>query len=110
MKKSRLKLSDVSQVIPTPHQDCAFCENRRPFDLPDEILDAVRGERLVIFAGSGISTESRLVFPYTLYDDVKSQLHGSPAAKMSFLEVMTEFCNRADGRRSLLQQIKGRFD
>ena len=54
--------------------ECAICKNHHPFDIPTELMEALREKRLVIFAGAGISTEGKLVFPFTLYDDVRGEL------------------------------------
>jgi hypothetical protein len=64
----------------------------------------------VIFAGAGISTENKTVFPYTLYDEIKAELKIDAAAAVPFSTVMEKYCAQADGRALLLQKIHERFE
>lgn len=97
-----------------PNCDCAYCKNDLPFDLPQEIIDATLNGNLVIFAGAGISTETKLVFKETLYEDVLFDLieaNNEPKKELDFPSLMTEFCRiNKNGRQKLLQKIKFRFD
>jgi NAD-dependent SIR2 family protein deacetylase len=81
----------------------------KPFLLPKEILDAAVKKQLVIFAGAGVSTEGRRVFPTTLYDEIKRDLGMQGSTSISFPALVSEFC-RKFGRRALVQKIKHRFD
>jgi len=88
--------------------DCVVCRNNREFDShPDLISDFATG-RVTIFAGSGISTESRNVLQFTLYDDVAAELNstGSPP---SFPDLMEQYCAQPNGRLKLLSKIRNRF-
>jgi NAD-dependent SIR2 family protein deacetylase len=89
--------------------DCEICRLKRPFALPKEILDAAVKERLVIFAGAGISTEGRKVFPTTLYEEIKRDLEIADSAAISFPNLMSDFCQKRD-RKVLMRKIKHRFD
>ncbi len=60
--------------------NCAYCRNNRDFDLPQEIINSLLKGNLVIFAGSGISTEGLNVFPYNFYDDIAMELDIFPYA------------------------------
>jgi hypothetical protein len=65
---------------------------------------------VVIFAGAGVSTENRAVFPYTLYQDVCGEL-GIPHDKgPAFPDVMSSYCGQPDGRAKLLRKIKDRLE
>ncbi len=88
---------------------CYFCRKSLPFDLSDHLFESFRKGDLVLFAGSGISTERTPVFPFTLYEDVCGDLNIKPDSGLSFPEVMTKFCEQPDGRTKLLQKIKERF-
>lgn len=88
--------------------DCEICRLKRQFVLPKEILTAVVKKQLVIFAGAGVSTEGRKVFPTTLYEEIKNDL-GIQDSAINFPNLMSEFC-RKRGRRALIQKIKHRFD
>jgi hypothetical protein len=43
--------------------ECECCRNRRPFTMPDTVVHACLKNDLVVFAGAGVSTESRSVLP-----------------------------------------------
>lgn len=88
--------------------DCEICRLKRPFVLPKEILAAVAKKQLVIFAGAGVSTEGRNVFPTSLYEEIKRDLEMQDSA-IDFPHLMSEFC-RKRSRKELLQKIKHRFD
>ena len=40
---------------------CAYCDDRA-FEVPKDIIEAIKNENLVIFAGAGISTEGKNVY------------------------------------------------
>jgi len=90
---------------------CAICKHDHDFDMPEDVLDAARTNRLVVFAGAGISTEVPTVMPYTFYDEIARQLGKDPKTiTTSFPALMSEYCKQPNGRRKLLQAIKARFD
>jgi NAD-dependent SIR2 family protein deacetylase len=86
-----------------------MCALRKPFVLPKEIVDAAENHKLVIFAGAGVSTESRLVFGHTLYRDIREELQISDRKKIIFPDLMSLYCKRKS-RRMLIHKIKSRFD
>lgn len=63
----------------------------------------------VIFAGAGISTESKNILPVTFYEEVAKELNLLDS-NLSFPELMEEYCKLPDGRRRLIQKIQKRFD
>lgn len=71
---------------------CLDCRNNIPFELPQPILNACLEGKLVIFAGAGISTEGRNVFPFTLYDDLKAELNIK--SEIPFPTLMTRFVEK----------------
>lgn len=77
--------------------------------MPNGLLDAFLNGDVVIFAGAGISTENKLTFPYTLYDDVISELSESDLSDLKFPQVMTKY-EALKGRLNLIEKIKARFD
>jgi hypothetical protein len=87
---------------------CAVCGEDHPFDLPPELLKAALGNKLVVFAGAGISTESRRSMGDTFADRIRTELDDT-AASLSFPELMSAY-QRQFGRPQLLQQISARFD
>lgn len=86
---------------------CAFCCNN-DFELPEDIITAIKEEKLVIFAGAGISTEGKNVYKYSLYSDVNDELGENNSN--SFPKLMTMYCNLPNGRRKLINKIMERFD
>jgi SIR2-like domain len=88
---------------------CFFCSKKLPFDLNEQLFESFKTGNLVLFAGSGISTECPEVFPFTLYDDVCADLRMKPDNGLGFPELMSRFCKQTNGRSKLLQKIKNRF-
>lgn len=89
--------------------NCLACRAARPFDMPDQLSRACIDGDLVVFAGSGVSTESPMVMPITFYDHICAELGIDPAGGMPFPEVMSHF-EKARGRIALLEEIKRRLD
>lgn len=87
---------------------CSDCGGDHPFELPPELLKAALKKKLVIFAGAGVSTESRRVFPQTFAEEIAGELGGTVGDR-TFPEVMTSYEDKF-GRRQLLQRIWHRFD
>jgi SIR2-like domain len=75
--------------------------------MPERIVDACLKNDLVVFAGAGVSTESRLVLPWTIYSEAAAEVGSAKGA--AFPSVMSAFQAR-HGRAELLQLIKRRFD
>jgi len=89
--------------------DCAVCANNIDFELPEAIVRAAKHGGLTIFAGAGVSTESRLVYPTTLYEELKSVLEWDPEDNPSFPRVMSAYEERF-GRRQLISEIAERLE
>lgn len=90
---------------------CVSCQNNLPFDLPKEIINSTIEGNLVIFAGAGISTETKKIFKETLYEDVLYDLDDELNKELDFPSLMSLYCkSNINGRQKLLQKIKSRFD
>src|SRR5438093_7931612 len=89
---------------------CLICRLEKPFRMPEEIVQALYERKLVLFAGAGISSESRQAFPYSLVDTIKSRLGISASEKTSFPKLMSRYCSPPRGRRALYQVVKERLD
>jgi NAD-dependent SIR2 family protein deacetylase len=87
---------------------CLECKNKVSFELPQPIINACLEGKLVVFAGAGISTEGKNIFPFTLYDDIRGELNIKN--DILFPTLMTKFVNRTHDKRLLLQKIKQRID
>jgi len=87
-----------------------YCQNKIDFDLPDHLLNDLLLGNVAIFAGSGISTETKNVLPDTLYDSIAIDLGYKKRPYKPFPEIMAEYCSQPNGRIKLLSEIKKRFD
>lgn len=87
--------------------ECAICSQNKPFDMPKEIVDAAIKGNLVVFCGSGISTEGKNVLPYSFYSSIRSELNVDE--DLSFCELMQRYCAMPNGRKNLLNRIHERF-
>ena len=76
---------------------CALCGNNKSFNMPDEIIESVKNEELILFCGAGISTESKNVLPISFYMDILNFLNDKYSlgltTNISFSELMSTFCN-----------------
>lgn len=88
--------------------DCEDCRNKHDFELPKDIISDLELGKIAIFAGAGISTESKRVLRFTLYDDVAWEL-GYNQCDLQFPELMQEYCNQINGRIKLLEKIRKRL-
>jgi len=94
----------------SPNEYCEICKDFHDFVLPDDLFEALMRNELVIFAGAGVSTENKKVFPYTLYEDIIEEL-GYPANKdLPFSKVMSEYCKKTGGKQELINRIRTRID
>ena len=78
------------------------------FELPLPLLDAACNGSLVLFAGAGISTENRLAYPVSFYDEIRSEIRLKE--ELPFKEVMDRYCAQPNGRARLLNTVRRRFD
>lgn len=67
------------------------------------------GGNVTVFAGAGISTETRNVLKATFYESVAAEI-GKSDPYPAFPELMEEYCRQPNGRLKLLKKIKERFD
>ena len=88
--------------------ECAICKSNKPFEMPNEIVEAAIEGNLVLFCGAGISTESKNVLPYSFYTSIKSEL--SVDEDLSFSQLMQRYCEQPNGRKKLLNSIRKRFE
>ncbi len=89
--------------------DCVICKNNHEFEIGDELMGELLGGNVTVFAGAGISTETRNVLKSTFYESVAAEIgKGNPFP--AFPELMEEYCGQPNGRLKLLNKIKERFD
>ena len=83
--------------------------------MPEEIVESVLKNNLVLFCGAGISTESKSVFPESFYTNVLRDIEYKTNKKVdldtSFSRLMSLYIDTfPNGRRKLLNKIKEKFD
>lgn len=88
--------------------ECEICKNNKPFELPEEIVEATINGDLVLFCGAGISTEGKIVLPFSFYESIKEDLNIKDD-KISFSCLMQKYCDKPNGRKKLLKKIWNRF-
>lgn len=91
---------------------CELCKHNKEFDIPEDLIKALLRGELVIFAGAGVSTEKSDAFPVSLYEDVAQELSlDSSKIGLTFSDLMSRYVKEVeDGRRKLLQKIRGRIE
>lgn len=87
---------------------CELCKNAHGIDINSDLVTDLLAGNVTIFAGAGISTESRLVLKNTFYEQILQEV-GAKRANLAFPELMEMYCLAPNGRIKLLQQIAGRF-
>ena len=93
------------------HCECMICKNNKNFDMPEEIIESVLKNNLVLFCGAGISTESKSVFPESFYTSILREIKDKTNKKVdldaSFSRLMSLYIDTfPNGRRKLLNKIK----
>ncbi len=91
------------------NEDCAVCKNHYEFEMPEEIVESIKDGNLVIFAGAGISTEGRGVFPRSLYSEIALEM-GKVNPEESFSTLMEEYTSKPNGRIKLIRKFLDRLD
>lgn len=86
---------------------CVLCALQIDFDLDTHLLSEIEKHNCVIFAGSGISTETQGTHPNTLYEQLKFE--ADEDSDLSFPELVDRYESRPNGRQSLIELIKERF-
>lgn len=88
---------------------CVMCRDQRDFAVPDHLMKQLTSRNAVIFAGAGVSTEARTVFPWTFYEEIHEALALPAADRPQFPKLMSLYCKRPDGRRELLEKFRSRL-
>jgi len=89
--------------------ECEVCKYDLEFELSDELLADFLGGQVTVFAGAGISTESKKVLNATLREAVAGELEVDPSS-LTFPDLMDKYCDQPNGRFKLLKTIKERFE
>ena len=110
MKKSIFPDNQIKTQKESSKDYCDICKNYHDFEFPEDLFEAFVNHDVVIFAGAGISTENRNIFPTTLYEDILAENKNPDDEVSSFSKVMSEFCKKKGGRRQLIERITERID
>lgn len=89
--------------------DCVLCKNNHEFEIGDELMSELLGGNVTVFAGAGISTETKNVLKTTFYESVAAEIDKDDPYP-TFPELMEEYCRQPNGRLKLLNKIRERFD
>ena len=81
--------------------DCVLCKNNHEFAIGDELMGELLGGNVTVFAGAGISTETRNVLKTTFYESVADEI-GKGEPYPTFPDLMEEYCRQPNGRLKLL--------
>ena len=110
MKKSIFPDNQIKTQKESSKDYCDICKNYHDFEFPEDLFEAFVNHDVVIFAGAGISTENRNIFPTTLYEDILAENKNRDDEVSSFSKVMSEFCKKKGGRRQIIERITERID
>ena len=88
--------------------ECAICSLKIDFDLDKHLLHEIENGRCVIFAGSGISTETRGAHSFSFYKQIANLVDSDETEP--FWKLIDKFEDQPNGRQKLIEQIRGRFD
>lgn len=86
---------------------CAICALNIDFEIDDHLLGEIEKHNCVIFAGSGISTETSDTHPDTFYGTLK--YHAKVEEDLEFWEMVDRFESQPNGRQKFIELIKNRF-
>jgi len=100
-----IKLNKMGQKM---NCDCETCKNNKNFKVPKELINDFLYGKVAIFAGSGISTESKNVLKFTFYEEIASEIDQIDSS-LTFPDLMEEYCKLPNGRLMLFEKIRSRF-
>lgn len=89
--------------------DFIKCCHKNNVEIDDYLFQQIFDEKIAIFAGAGISTESKFVYPVSFYDQIANELNMLDQ-NLSFPELMEKYEAQTDGRIRLIKKIQERFD
>lgn len=75
--------------------------------MDDHLLSEIEKHNCVIFAGAGISTETRGTHPNTLYDQLRHETKSTDYP--TFWDLIDRFETQPNGRQKIIELVKSRF-
>lgn len=88
--------------------ECAICALKLEFELDEHLLEEIENGRCVIFAGSGISTETSGAHSFSFYQQIANLVECG--GNETFWELIDKFEDQPNGRQKLIEQIRERFE
>lgn len=82
---------------------CELCKHSHAIEIPPDLVKDLLAGRVTVFAGAGISTESRTVLKRTFYEEILLDV-GPIGLNSSFPDLMTLYCEKPNGRINLLEK------
>lgn len=86
---------------------CAICALKIDFAIDEHLLSEIEKHNCVIFAGSGISTETGGTHPDTLYEALNDKVKAEE--DLEFCELVDRFESQPNGRQKFIELVKDRF-
>ena len=88
--------------------ECAICSLNLAFEFDPHLISEIEKHNCVIFAGAGISTETGLTHPNSLYEQL--QFATECDGEIEFPELVDRFEAQPNGRQKLVELVRDRFD
>jgi len=85
------------------------CCHHNDIEIDDYLFQQIFDDNVAIFAGAGISTENKFVYPITFYEQIANELD-LVDENLSFPDLMEKYVVQVDGRARLIKKIQERFD
>ncbi len=89
--------------------ECEFCNRKKRFSAPMELVDLFIKGDVVLFAGAGVSSEAKGLLPDTFYEKISYEI-GHNELTRPFPDVMEEYCTGPKGKVGLVQELKEHLD
>jgi hypothetical protein len=88
--------------------ECSICSLNLPFDFDPHLLSEVEKHNCVVFAGAGISTETKFTHPDSLYEQIQHSLECFD--DLAFPKLVDIFEKQSNGRQKFIELVRSRFD
>jgi len=98
----------VAHRSPAPGSTCVECGEDVDVPIPSRLVEAAHAGQVLLFVGSGASTESHNVMPDTFYDTVAAAI-GRQDDELPFPDLMSAYVAR-HSRSELITAFYGRYN
>lgn len=94
-------------IVASEKCECAICALSIDFSIDSHLISELEKHNYVIFAGAGISTETKGAHPSSLYQTLLDEVGSISGA--DFWELVDTFESQPNGRQKRIQLVKDRF-